>query len=95
MTPKSEGAETMMMEIKAPRYELRAGRLYVEGERVPVHRETVVAAFALEGAGGSPKLRTDDPASPISEELGAFILRLEGRRARRELALSLAPLMVA
>lgn len=76
-------------------YELRQGRLYLNGERLPVDPETVAVALLLYEEPEAALLRSSHPRIEIPASLGRLILLLESRRARRDLALSLAPVLCA
>jgi hypothetical protein len=84
----------MTSDLESPRYEIRAGRLFVNGERQTVAGETVIAAAALH------RVESKDPVDPacggiveISEELGRLILRMEARKAVRGLSEALSPFL--
>jgi hypothetical protein len=79
---------TMASPDESPVYEIRGFRLYVNGERQTVRRETVGAALALYSSKApAPVLEGGGPASRIiPEDLGRLILALEARFAVRSLA---------
>ena len=86
----------MTSDPEDPRYELRGGRLFVNGERQPVAAETVIAASALYRAEAKEPVDPDPlETEAIPEELGRLILSLEARKAVRELSLALGPVLAA
>lgn len=81
---------------ETPRYEIRAGRLHVNGERQTVSEGSVLAGAALHRAEAKDPVEWEIAGSvEIPEELGRLILALEARKAVCELSLALGPLLVA
>ena len=72
-------------------YELRGGRLYVNGERQAVVPATVKTALFLYEAGTGIRFECgDDGPTRISEDLGRFVIRMERLSAIRQMASALA-----
>jgi hypothetical protein len=79
-----------------PRYEIRGGSLYVNQERQSVSEESILAGAAIHRATAKdPVDWAPGQWAQIPEELGRLILSLEARKAVRELAEALAPLLTA
>jgi hypothetical protein len=86
----------MTSDARAPRYEIRDGRLYVNGERQTVTVGTAQAAVALYRVEEKDPVGLEEgKTTPISEELGRLILSMESRKAVRALAHELGALPAA
>lgn len=86
----------MTRDPATPRYEVRAGRLHVNGERQTVSEGSVLAGAALHRAEAKDPIDWEIGESvEIPEELGRLILALEARKAVRELSEALVPLLGA